>query len=366
MTADPQRDPDERHPAEPDRNENTLGTELTEQQGADLGKLVEAVEQRLLKGPRSYSRGDVVAAAGFTQDEGRALWRALGFANVDDDERVFTDADVAALRNVKQLADVGDIDDELMRAMTRMIGQSFARLASWQGQLVVEIVSRRPDLLTDGSPDQVLDLIDRLIPLVGELHDYVWRRQLAAYFSRIASNAGALTGGEVDPAGTGVGFVDMAEFTTFTRRSTEAGLREVLDDFEALAADVVSEHRGQIVKTIGDEILYVAFDPAGTAAIALDLVERAAAIERLPQLRAGAAYGPVVRRLGDVFGQTVNIASRLVSIARPGSVLVDENLAQELRDGTGGEQFALHAMRPVSVRGYRHLRPARLRRAEAD
>lgn len=332
----------------------------------DLTALVEAVEQRLLKGPRTYSRADVVAEAGFTQDEGRSLWRALGFANVDDDERMFTDADVAALRNVKALEDIGEIDGELMRAMTRMIGQSFARLASWQGQLVVETVARRPELLSDGSPDRALELIDRLVPLVGELHDYVWRRQLAAYFSRIASNAGALAGGEVEAAGGGVGFVDMAEFTTFTRRTTEAGLREVLDEFEALATDVVSEHRGQIVKTIGDEVLYVAFDPAATAAIALDMVERAAENERLPQLRAGAAYGPVVRRLGDVFGQTVNIASRLVSIARPGSVLVDENLTQELRDGAGGEQFALHPMRPVSVRGYRHLHPARLRRATAD
>jgi adenylate cyclase len=364
MTADPQPDP--AADDAPATAEGVLGAELAQGEGVDLSSLVEAVEQRLLKGRRAYSRAEVVAAAGFTPDEGRSLWRALGFANVDDDAQVFTDADVEALRNVKRLEDIGEIDDELLRAMTRMIGQSFARLASWQGQLIVEIVSKRPELLADGSPDQVLHLIDRLTPVVGDLHDYVWRRQLAAYFSRVASNAGALRDGEIETAPSGVGFVDMAEFTAFTRRTSEAGLRGVLDDFEALATDVVSEHHGQIVKTIGDEVLFVAFDPAATAAIALDLVERAAGNERLPQLRAGAAYGPVVRRLGDVFGQTVNVASRLVSIARPGSVLVDENLNRELRDGPDAERFVLHPMRPVSVRGYRHLRPARLRHAPED
>jgi adenylate cyclase len=158
-----------------------------------------------------------------------------------------------------------------------------------------------------------------------------------------------------------IGFVDMADFTGFTRRSTEAQLREVLDDFEELAATCVSEHHGQIVKTIGDEILYIADDPANGAQIAAQLVQEAAQQETVPPLRAGVAYGPVLRRLGDVFGQTVNIASRLVSIARPDSVLIDQRLAEEL---ASDERFRLSAMRPVAVRGYRHLHPARLRLAD--
>src|SRR5579875_2484030 len=147
---------------------------------ADLGSLADEVEAHLLGGPRRYTRNEVCEAAGMSADDGRELWRALGFALVGDDERVFTEADADALRNVKRLEQVGEIDDEFLRAMTRMIGQSFARLASWQGQLVVEIVGRRPELLADASPDQMTELIDQLTPVVGELHNYVWRRQLAA------------------------------------------------------------------------------------------------------------------------------------------------------------------------------------------
>jgi adenylate cyclase len=71
-----------------------------------------------------------------------------------------------------------------------------------------------------------------------------------------------------------------------------------------------------------------------------------------------------VSRLGDVFGQTVNIASRLTTHARAGTVLVDENAAAALR---GIDGYALRPLRPTSVRGYHHLRAWRLgREATAD
>ena len=91
------------------------------------------------------------------------------------------------------------------------------------------------------------------------------------------------------------------------------------------------------------------------------MIERAAEIAVLPQLRGGVAFGPVVSRMGDVYGQPVNIASRLTSIARTDSVLVDDVLAKRLGDADG---IVPHPMRAVSVRGYRHLKPWRLRRAE--
>jgi class 3 adenylate cyclase len=58
------------------------------------------------------------------------------------------------------------------------------------------------------------------------------------------------------------------------------------------------------------------------AAAALDLVERAGRDGSLPPLRAGLAYGPVLRRFGDCFGRTVNVASRLCGVAPGGSVLL--------------------------------------------
>jgi adenylate cyclase len=324
-------------------------------QETDLVRLVERVDEVLLGSDRKYTRVEMAEKSGMSLDEVRALWRALGFATIDDDERrAFTQADLEALREVKRLASVGEIDDQMMRAMTRIIGQSFARLASWQGQMVIEIIGQQPELLA-GDGDRVVELIDEIIPLTSRLHDYVWRRQLAAYFDRRAGNEG-----DASSDTKAVGFADMAAFTTFTRRSSESELRGVLERFETVATDIVGEHHGQIVKTIGDEVLFVTDRAVDGARIALALVEAAEQDDELPELRVGLAAGPVVSRLGDVFGQTVNIASRLTSLARPDSVLVDENMATAL---DGNDEFALKALRPASVRGYHHLKSWRLRRA---
>lgn len=324
----------------------------------DLPALLTRVESLLLGGPPRYNRRGVAEAAGVDGDH-QQLWRSLGFATVDDDEIAFTDSDADALRHVQVLTENGLADEEIRSGMTRLLGQTFARLASWQGQLLIEMISKRPDLLE--SEAGIEQLIGTLLPVIEDLQNFVWRRQLMAYFSRVASRADAEVA-DSEAAPVAVGFVDMAGFTTLTRRATEAELRELLEAFESLATDIVGGHGGRIVKTIGDEILFQVDDVGQAAEIALGLIEAAEADERLPELRAGVAAGPVVSRLGDVYGSTVNIASRLTSISRPGWVLVDRGMADVLRDDT---RFALKSRRAESVRGYHRLHPFSLRRAKS-
>ena len=84
--------------------------------------------------------------------------------------------------------------------------------------------------------------------------------------------------------------------------------------------------------------------------------------EDRPPLRVGAAYGRVLTRLGDVYSPVVNLASRLTSLARPSTVLVDRELAQRLR---GLPAYRVRPLRRVSVRGYDHLQPWLVRRRPA-
>ena len=72
------------------------------------------------------------------------------------------------------------------------------------------------------------------------------------------------------------------------------------------------------------------------------------------------ASGRILSRFGDVYGSVVNLAARLTSVARPGTILVDRELAAELSEE---KAYELRLRRPVTVRGYNRLRPAALRRA---
>jgi adenylate cyclase len=323
----------------------------------DVAELLERVESAILGGPRRYTADEVAEQAGLPRDQARRLWRALGFATVGDDDLVFTDADVTALRRMAELTSFGFADEQLRLAVTRLFGQVFSRLASYQGQLLLEQVAQQPELLDAG--DQLVELVERVTPLIERLQGYTWRRQLAAYVARMAAQGTDQI--ETGPAPLAIGFADLSGFTALTRRLTEAELRDLLEAFETFSTDIVGSHGGRIVKTIGDEILFQVDEPAEAALIALELIDAAAEHEGMPQMRAGLAYGPVVSRLGDVYGSTVNIASRLTSLSRPGWVLVDREMHDRL---AGDERFHLKSRRPEAVRGFHHLRPWRLRRTE--
>jgi adenylate cyclase len=76
-------------------------------------------------------------------------------------------------------------------------------------------------------------------------------------------------------------------------------------------------------------------------------------------VRVGIATGTVLTRMGDVFGRTVNLASRLTALAQPGTVLVDRRTADAVeRSG----DFDLDVERTRAVRGMGLVRPGVVRR----
>ncbi|WP_019816641.1 adenylate/guanylate cyclase domain-containing protein, partial [Saccharomonospora saliphila] len=312
------------------------------------------LERILLGGTRKYTRLQVAERAGVPQERTRQLWQALGFASVGDDEVVFTDADVEAVRITDRLVGAGLLDRDLETSVARAVGLHMSRLAEWQAELLWALIGDNPALAEDEG--EIGALVERVLPELERVQDFVWRRHLTAYAGRALAAPG-----ETLPAHSEVvGFVDMVGYTRMARRVDEAELTEVLDRFEALATEHVAEHRGRIVKLIGDEVLFVCPSPAGAAEIALTMTERAEADPQLPEVCAGLASGRVLSRFGDVYGSVVNLASRLTSLARPGTVLVDTTLAGTLADAPA---YEIRTLRPVPVRGYQRLRPAALRRA---
>jgi adenylate cyclase len=321
--------------------------------------LSERLERIVLGGARRYTRVEVEERSGVARGRNERLWRALGFADIDDDEIVFTDSDVEALKLIDGLVCSGLIDPTVEAAAARAAGQSLSRLAEWEiGLLNDYVVSRaenEPDL-ADGAT--VLRFAETILPVMEQLHSYVWRRHIAALAGRaLASSPDELVSNVLV-----VGFADVVGYTRLTRNLTETELAELIERFESTAAEVIAAAAGRLVKTLGDEVLFVAADPVAAAAISLGLLDSINVDGELPDVRIGMARGNVLSRFGDVYGPVVNIASRLTSAAKPGTVLVDRELATALASEPG---LRLRRRRPLSVRGYSNLSSWRLSRTAA-
>ncbi|HZZ46123.1 MAG TPA: adenylate/guanylate cyclase domain-containing protein [Pseudonocardia sp.] len=311
----------------------------------DAPELQRRIEELLLGGPRRYSRNELTQITGMDRDVATRLWRSLGFAEVGDDEVVFTDGDLEALQRLHRLRAAGLIPSELENAVTRSVGAVMASLADWQIEMVYQLLDIGH---TQVDEEQLLDIIGRITELERDMQAMIWRRHLAAAATRWLT----MLPEDSDTRTLVIGFADVVGFKRAIRKLDADQLATLIEDFQGLVAEVVVNGRGRVIKTVGDEVMFVADDPSDSAEIALTVLERVARSTTLSELRIGLAAGPVVTRFGDVYGEPVNIAARLTSHGRPGRILVDRNLAAALEND---ERFQVRLRRPLHVRGYRHL-----------
>jgi adenylate cyclase len=331
-------------------------------EGRDHRELIDLLEVFLLGEAPSLTGKELADEVGIPFEEARLRWRSLGFSAVGADLPAFTRADLEALRLTQRLLEIGLIDSEDESALVRTLGRSFARLAEWQMGLLAKVVD--PDTM---DVDELREVMNEVTPAVESLQNYVWRRHtLAAAARLLLADADGDDAEEVEgEAGTtmGVGFADIVDYTRQSRSLSRTEIGRLVDHFEERSLEIISAHDGRIIKTIGDELLFVADDPEAIARIGLELTEERLRDEEFPEIRVGLAWGPALARLGDVLGPVVNVASRLTSTARPGRVLVDRALADELEgNGEFREHFKLRRVRRTSVKGYRKLEPWSLRR----
>lgn len=306
------------------------------------------LETLLLGEPAVLTREDVEALAPLPIVQATQIWTAMGFAEIPYGQQAFTHADVTALKTAASLLELGVIDPDTLLVMARAMGQGLSKLAEAQLDVLRALSG---GMSTEEAVTAATAAADDVLPKIEQLVLFVWRRQFAAAVQR--SLATVQEGGMPVLA---IGFVDLVNFTRSTRTWDAAQLERTLEHFERTLSLRVTAVGGRVVKTLGDGVLFTT-DDAGTAvSVALDTAAAHEADPDLPSARAGVALGPVLVRLGDVFGEPVNIASRLTDEARPGTVLVDRNAAAALE---GWDVRPLHSR---SVRGYRSLAPHLVRR----
>jgi adenylate cyclase len=311
----------------------------------------QALERLLLHGPRRYTRLQVSELSGVPPERTKRLWRALGFADTADDDPAYSDADVTALLVLSSLIHSGFVGPDTEATIARAMGQALSRLADWQTDMLADVLAGAArEEGREATPEEAVDAARALLPLLRDIQDYVWRRHLAANADRLLS---ASATGAGDRRELAVGFADLVDYTSRSRGMGGRELGDMVEDFESIAAEVIARHSGRVVKTVGDGVLFTATSAVDAVEIALALPDEWSAESR-PPLRVGAAFGPVLTRLGDIYSPVVNLASRLTSLARPSTVLVDRELARRIR---GLPAYRVRPLKRVSVRGYEHLRP---------
>ena len=146
-----------------------------------------------------------------------------------------------------------------------------------------------------------------------------------------------------------VGFADMVGFTMLSQHLGDEELAAVVSRFEELAHDTVVALGGRVVKMIGDEAMFVVPTAEGAAEIGLSLAEAYADDDLLSDVRVALALGPVLVKDGDFYGPVVNLASRLVGVANPGTVLISDESATRSED-EGATDFDTRPFGPATSR----------------
>ena len=132
-------------------------------------------------------------------------------------------------------------------------------------------------------------------------------------------------------------FADLAGFTALTEAHGDVPASEIAAEFVAGVRRILGRYDAEEVKTIGDEVMIRSEDPRTAVSLGTEIAGELA-YHGSPPVRVGMHSGPAVRRDGDWFGSTVNLASRVADVAKPGEVLLTDATRLELGDAVEVEE----------------------------
>jgi adenylate cyclase len=334
-------------PDAPDASARFALLEYLLELGLSIPELVQAHhEQRILsvaalnrlrpEGER-FTLAEVAARAGIDENMAARLWRAAGFADARRHERRFSTHDVDMFAVFHAMSDV--VGAERVVQLVRITGGATASMAEAETALLRSTI----EAPLIGSQDYVeiarsyVAMVTETLPRLSDAIDTLHRHHLHSVGRRY-SDAGASpsSSNSVDLA---IGFADLSGYTSLSARLDADALIAMIDAFEATAFDLVAASGASVVKRMGDAVMFMTPAPGVACDLAIDLVDAAADDPRLPPLRVGLAFGPVIVRGGDVYGPFVNLASRLCAVGAPDTIVVAAGIESRLRRLTDRYRF---------------------------
>ena len=150
-------------------------------------------------------------------------------------------------------------------------------------------------------------------------------------------------------------FTDIVGYSKKAQALPPMQLAALLQEYERILVAVVSAHRGELVKRMGDGHMFVFTSPLSAVLAAIRVQKSLRRFNRYREevsrvaIRIGVHCGKVVRKdSGDVLGNTVNVASRLETAAQSGSILISEELHERVKDAVHAREIGAIEVKNIS------------------
>ncbi len=305
-------------------------------QASREGRLALIPVERILTGDSSrYTLAELSERSDVEEAFLDRYWRAIGMTSAAADEAVYVEDDLDAAKRLGALRAAGLSDDSILE-IARVISNGLNPLA-------VTIASVfAATYLEEGDDEARLALrfaeaTEDLLPLIGPALEHGLMVQQRALVRQASAIGSSLAEGRLpDAQETTIAFADLVDFTKLGESVDPGSLGAVAARLEELTREV-AQPPVRLVKTIGDEVMLQSSDTGAMLDAALALLDATEAEEDgFPRITVGIARGAAISRGGDWFGHPVNLASRVTSTARPGSILVTE----DVKDAAGENGYS--------------------------
>ena len=282
---------------------------------------------------RTVSPAEIASHGGLAVDETAGLMEAFGLPRPGAADPVFTPEEARVLVALRELDALWPA--ELRMQTARVYGAMLAGIARAETQAFQ--VYTEPHVREEGG-DTAAHLnalqcaFERLLPLADPLLLGVHRRWIEHELAQRAVSAAERTAGSAGlPGSVEVTFLfcDLKDFTAYAERTGDAAAVSAVDRF----FDLVARERGptgQLVKTLGDGAMLVYDEPADAVAAGRRVIAAMRA-PGLPGVHASVHRGMAIARSGDYFGCSVNLAARLLAVARKDELLATEEVVKRCR-----------------------------------
>jgi len=278
------------------------------------------------------------------------LHESIGFEPPDGQDLAGED-DLALLDAILLFRSV-QVPDEVVMRLFGVYADAARRLAKAEAELYEANIEERlrtsgmneRELIEFGSQfgDRVNEALEQAIVDVYRRHRvHAWIEHSVNHVEAALEVEGIESHVSQPPA---ICFVDLTGYTRLTEERGDRFAADVAARLAALVKDIARRRGGSPIRWLGDGGMFHFRDPADAVEAGLDMVEQAPAIG-LPPAHIGINAGPVIFQDGDVYGRTVNLASRLASVAQAGEVVVSADVA------TWADKIQFEDMGPVTLKG---------------